>query len=57
MTYAAPTCDFYDDGLVHGHQWARNTPPGGKHGDDRNGHAAMPDHDHRLVNEPGRGHG
>ena len=31
MTYSAPSCDFYDDGLVHSHQWARNTPPGGKH--------------------------
>lgn len=31
MTYAAPTCDFYDDGLVHSHDWSRSTPPGGKH--------------------------
>jgi len=33
MTYAAPTSDLYDDGLVHTHEWARNTPPGGKHGE------------------------
>jgi len=33
MTYSAPSFDCYDDGLVHGHDWARNTPPGGKHGE------------------------
>jgi hypothetical protein len=26
MTYAAPSFDFYDDGLVHSHDWSRNTP-------------------------------
>ncbi len=54
MTYSAPTCDFYDDGLVHGHDWARNTPPGGKHGERslRNMPAHMShDHDEGLVHE------
>ena len=32
MTHPAPT-DFYDDGLVHGHDWSRNTPPGAHHSD------------------------
>ncbi len=31
MTHATPTFDFYDDGLVHSHDWSRSTPPGGKH--------------------------
>jgi hypothetical protein len=31
MTYAAPSFDAYDDGLVHGHDWSRNTPPGVHH--------------------------
>jgi hypothetical protein len=35
MTYAAPTFDFYDDGLVHSHDWSRNTPPGSHHADSR----------------------
>ena len=30
MTHSAPT-DFYDDGLVHSHDWSRSTPPGGQH--------------------------
>ena len=25
MTFAAPTSDFYDDGLVHSHDWSRTT--------------------------------
>jgi hypothetical protein len=38
MTHAAPTCDYYDDGLVHAHEWARSTPPGCHHlADRRNG--------------------
>ena len=54
MTYAAPSCDFYDDGLVHSHQWARNTPPGGTHGEDRGSHThghRGHDHDDGLVHE------
>jgi hypothetical protein len=35
MTYAAPTCDFFDDGLVHSHDWARATPPGSHHAEGR----------------------
>ena len=31
MTYAAPSFDFYDDGLVHAHDWSRSTPPGQRH--------------------------
>ncbi len=31
MTYAAPSSDSYDDGLVHAHEWSRSTPPGGHH--------------------------
>ncbi len=31
MTFAAPTSDFYDDGLVHSHDWSRTTPPGQHH--------------------------
>ena len=54
MTYAAPSCDFYDDGLVHSHQWARNTPAGGRHSDEHRGHKpahAPHDHDEGLVHE------
>ncbi len=54
MTYAAPSCDFYDDGLVHSHQWARNTPPGGKHTDERagaKGSHGSHDHDDGLVHD------
>ena len=54
MTYAAPSSDFFDDGLVHSHQWARNTPPGGKHGDDSRGHKSVHaghEHDDGLVHE------
>ena len=35
MTYAAPTADFYDDGLVHSHDWSRSTPPGTHHAEGR----------------------
>jgi hypothetical protein len=35
MTYAAPTSDFYDDGLVHSHHWSRSTPPGEQHNESR----------------------
>jgi hypothetical protein len=54
MTYSAPSCDLYDDGLVHGHDWARNTPPGGRHGDMSHGQSqARPSHGHDegLVHE------
>jgi hypothetical protein len=49
MTYAAPTCDFFDDGLVHSHDWARATPPGSHHAESRRNSAkvahAAKDHD------------
>jgi hypothetical protein len=47
MTYSAPTCDFFDDGLVHGHDWARATPPGSHHAEGRrnSGHTAHGAHD------------
>jgi hypothetical protein len=54
MTYFAPSYDFYDDGLVHSHDWARNTPPGGKHGDKSHSQShARPSHGHDegLVHE------
>ncbi len=35
MTYAAPSYDFYDDGLVHSHEWSRAVPPGGRHAEAR----------------------
>ena len=35
MTYATPTSDFYDDGLVHSHHWSRSTPPGEKPSESR----------------------
>jgi hypothetical protein len=52
MTYAAPSFDYYDDGLVHSHDWARNTPPGANHADSRRS-APRPaaDHDEGLVHE------
>ena len=33
MTFSAPTSDFFDDGLVHSHDWSRTTPPGQHHRD------------------------
>jgi hypothetical protein len=54
MTYAAPSCDFYDDGLVHGHDWSRSTPPGGNHAESRRiGQASRPtqEHDDGLVHD------
>ncbi len=57
MTFTAPDCDFYDDGLVHSHNWSRNTPPGGGHNDKRpsapaksaHGHDEGLVHDHRWA--------
>jgi hypothetical protein len=43
MTYAAPSYDFYDDGLVHGHDWSRSTPPGQQHKD--SSHGVSPSHE------------
>jgi hypothetical protein len=53
MTYSAPCFDFYDDGLVHSHDWSRNTPPGGTHGDKGRvaSSRASHDHDEGLVHE------
>lgn len=55
MTYAAPSCDFYDDGLVHSHEWSRSTPPGGQHGERARGGHGQPkqshDHDEGLVHD------
>jgi hypothetical protein len=50
MTYAAPSFDAYDDGLVHSHEWARNTPPGGKHGE-RSHQGASHDRDESSSHE------
>jgi hypothetical protein len=51
MTYAAPTGD-YDDGLVHSHDWSRNTPPGGHpHEAGRAMSRKAHDHDDGLVHE------
>jgi hypothetical protein len=55
MTYAAPSFDYYDDGLVHSHSWARNTPPGGKHGE-RTHASASHEHDENKVHEHRRAH-
>lgn len=35
MTYAAPSFDSYDDGLVHSHDWSRATRPGSHHAEGR----------------------
>ena len=35
MTHTAPSFDFYDDGLVHSHDWSRSTPPGVHHAEGR----------------------
>lgn len=54
MTYAAPTNDFYDDGLVHSHGWSRTTPPGTHHAEERRGSQVRQghhDHDDGLVHE------
>jgi hypothetical protein len=55
MTFTAPSVDFYDDGLVHGHDWSRNTPPGGHPADARHSGTAVSrhghDHDDGLVHE------
>jgi hypothetical protein len=53
MTYAAPSFDYYDDGLVHSHEWARNTPPGTHHAAARTAQAprAAHDHDDGLVHD------
>lgn len=56
MTYAAPSCDFYDDGLVHSHNWANSTPPGGNHAESRRTTSvsrSSHDHDDGLVHEHG----
>ncbi len=52
MTYPAPAADFFDDGLVHSHDWSRSTPPGCAHSE-RTHQSAKHDrdesssHDHR----------
>jgi hypothetical protein len=54
MTYAAPTADFYDDGLVHSHDWSRSTPPGSHHAEGRvrsQSARATHDHDEGLVHD------
>jgi hypothetical protein len=45
MTYAAPSTDFYDDGLVHSHQWSRSTPPGQHHKEASHGSNPSQEHD------------
>ena len=51
MTYAVPSYDFYDDGLVHSHDWSRSTPPGAHHADARRQPASRP-HDEAVTHEP-----
>ena len=51
MTYPAPSFDYYDDGLVHSHNWSRNTPPGTHHTEGRRSPQASRtsrDHDESL---------
>jgi len=53
MTYAAPSNDSFDDGLVHSHNWSRATPPGVRHSEGSR-HATRQsahDHDDGLVHE------
>ncbi len=45
MTFSAPSFDF-DDGLVHSHDWSRNTPPGGDHMAKASSARAKKTHDH-----------
>ncbi len=52
MTYSAPSCDFYDDGLVHAHEWSRSTPPGGKHGERPHTPRAHEREDHAAQDRP-----
>jgi hypothetical protein len=54
MTFSAPSFDF-DDGLVHSHNWSRNTPPGGDHREKASSARAKNAHDHDdgLVHEHG----
>ncbi len=52
MTHAAPSPDFYDDGLVHSHDWSRSTPPGGKHGERT--HQGSAEFDKTAPHEPRR---
>jgi hypothetical protein len=54
MTFSAPSFDFYDDGLVHSHDWSRSTPPGGAHGEKTRAaqtKSATFDHDEGLVHD------
>jgi hypothetical protein len=52
MTYAVASFDFFDDGLVHAHQWSRATPPGQHHTEARrNGPTARQDREHDLASE------
>ncbi len=46
MTFSAPSFDFYDDGLVHSHNWSRSTPPGGDHKERAAAARAKNAHDH-----------
>jgi len=51
MTFSAPSYDFFDDGLVHSHDWSRNTPPGGSHSQSRGTRPQPQEHDEGLVHE------
>jgi hypothetical protein len=47
MTYNVASFDFFDDGLVHAHEWSRATPPGQSHTESRrSGPASRSDRDH-----------
>ena len=49
MTYAAPSFDFYDDGLVHSHDWSRSTPPGRAPRESARSHATRHSHEHEEA--------
>jgi hypothetical protein len=51
MTHAAPSFDFYDDGLVHSHDWSRNTPPGVHHAEGRRAQPAQHGHDEAVQHD------
>ena len=51
MTHAVPSFDFYDDGLVHSHDWSRSTPPGVHHAEGRRGPQASHSHEDVVQHE------
>jgi hypothetical protein len=51
MTYAAPTAESYDDGLVHSHDWSRSTPPGTHHAEGRRNQQGGRDREDGVAHE------